>query len=55
MFELIGTAKVGGLVHEAFESQDEAMVKARRVCESFEILDKDGYQVFVDYPPVRWV
>lgn len=55
MFELCGTLKGGGLLHEAYGTQAEAVRIGHKFCESFDVTDKDGFQVYLEFPKTRWV
>lgn len=55
MFELVGTLNGGGFVQNAHDTQADAMTFGRSYCESFEILDNDERQVYMEFPPTRWV
>jgi hypothetical protein len=55
MFDVCGTRKGGGLYREAFETQAEAIRTARAICESFDVTDDNGYQVYQEFPKTRWV
>lgn len=43
-------------IHQLFDSLTAAIEFARSAgCEAFEVLDADGWQVYVEYPRPQWV
>jgi hypothetical protein len=55
LFELCGTLKGGGLLHESYADSAEAIRIGKKFCESFEVLDSDGFQIYNEFPRTRWV